>query len=144
MLFARDAPDGSLDVAQFRSGSSKLPAEDDVPGVLGQLVDRSGQAIRVTTVQEPSAAAKSLLLRAEGEAQKLECDGKSARLHVAVGHETMVFKIDDPTKVTLRHSGEGTFEFQCGPQKPFHVVVEYLPDADKTKRVAGVLRVLEF
>jgi Tfp pilus assembly protein PilF len=92
----------------------------------------------------PAVAPNSLLMRAEGEARKLECDGKGARLHVTVGHDTMVFKIDDPAKVTLKHSGEGTFEFQCGPQKPFHVVVDYLPEADKSKRVAGLLRILEF
>jgi tetratricopeptide (TPR) repeat protein len=100
--------------------------------------------VETSRVSTPSAPPKSLLLRVEGEAQKLECDGKSARLHVSVGQDVMVFKIDDPSKVSLKHSGEGTFEFRCGPQKPFHVVVEYLPEAEKSKHVAGLLRVLEF
>ena len=55
VLFSRDASDGTLDVDEFRSGSRALPAEDDVPDVLHSLVDRSEQAIRVTTVREPSA-----------------------------------------------------------------------------------------
>lgn len=101
-------------------------------------------SVATSAVLTPSTPPKSLLLRAEGEAQKLECDGRSAWLHVTVGHDIMVFKIDDPAKVVLKHSGEGTFEFQCGPQKPFHVVVEYLPESDKAKRIAGLLRVLEF
>jgi hypothetical protein len=56
----------------------------------------------------------------------------------------MLFAIEDPGAVQLKHSGDTTFEFKCGPQKPFTVAVEYAPSEDATKGVAGIVRVLEF
>jgi hypothetical protein len=63
---------------------------------------------------------------------------------VSVGAATMLFAIDDPKQVLLKHRGQAEFDFSCGPQKPFGVAVEYVPEPDKRKPVAGVLRALEF
>jgi hypothetical protein len=46
--------------------------------------------------------------------------------------------------VQLKHEGGATADFNCGPQKPFHVVVEYAPGEKSGKDVAGTLRGLEF
>lgn len=83
--------------------------------------------------------------RVEGTAKLLECNGKRARFHVMVNGAEMIFGIDDPTSVILKHSGDSSFEFKCGPQKPFAVGVEYAPAAGANgKGIAGTLRVLEF
>ncbi len=84
------------------------------------------------------------LKRVEGVATHLECDGKQARLRVAVGAKILLFTIDDPQRVLLKHAGDMTFEFKCGPQKAFGVAVEYVPDPDSRKPVAGIVRALEF
>lgn len=91
-----------------------------------------------------TAAAAEERRRVQGIAIKLECDGKRARLHVKVGTETMIFAIEDPSDVQLKHSGESSFEFRCGPQKPFPVAVEYAPAVQGARGVAGLVRVLEF
>lgn len=82
--------------------------------------------------------------RVQGTASKLECNGKQARFYVNVAGATMIFAIEDPGAVQLKHSGATTFEFKCGPQKPFAVAVEYAPSPEPSKGVVGVLRVLEF
>ena len=82
--------------------------------------------------------------RVEGMAQKLDCTGASARLHVLVGQKTMVFEIRDPNQVVIKHSGEVHHDFTCGPQKPFHVAIEYAPSSDAKTATAGVIRSMEF
>jgi hypothetical protein len=56
---------------------------------------------------------------------------------VDVDGKVLSFAMPDPQKILIRHNGSATFEFTCGPQKPFHVVVEFAP-ADRS------LRSLEF
>jgi hypothetical protein len=84
------------------------------------------------------------LKRVEGVATHLECDNKQPRLRVSVGARIMLFAIDDPKRVLLKHAGQITFDFTCGPQKPFGVAVEYVPEPDSRKPIAGVVRALEF
>lgn len=84
------------------------------------------------------------LSRVEGLAQRLDCNGASARFHVLVGQKPMVFDIPDPTNVTIKHSDESHHDFTCGPQKPFHVVIQYAPSADSKATSAGVIRSMEF
>ena len=103
-----------------------------------------------TTPPDPSQPSNpfvrpgEIVKRVEGVATHLECDGKKATLRVSVGAGPMLFAIDDPKHVLLKHRGESTFDFCCGPQKPFGVAVEYVPNPEKGKPVAGVLRALEF
>jgi len=66
VLFSRDRLDGTLDRAQFESGSCVVPAEDDVPDVLGALADASGQSIRVTVVEPIAPAAAWVDVEAPG------------------------------------------------------------------------------
>lgn len=82
--------------------------------------------------------------RAEGTAKRLDCTGTTARFSVLVDNRIMVFLIADPNTVQLKHSGEATHEFTCGPQKAYRVVVEYTPQPDSKTGVAGIVRSLEF
>jgi tetratricopeptide (TPR) repeat protein len=84
------------------------------------------------------------LSRVEGTAKRLDCDGKTARFAVQVGKTTMVFQILDPSTVSLKHSGEATHDFTCGPQKPYHVIVEYESQPDAKAGIQGIVRSLEF
>jgi tetratricopeptide (TPR) repeat protein len=80
----------------------------------------------------------------EGLAQRLDCDGASARFQVLVGRATMVFEIPDPSKVLIKHSDEAHHDFNCGVQKPFHVAVDYAVRPDPKKGTAGIVRELDF
>ena len=94
-----------------------------------------------TIVDEAPRLVRIKLERAEGTAQTLDCEGK--RFVRQVDGKTLAFDMPDPNKIDLHHEGSVTFEFTCGPQKPFHVVVEYVP-ADKSGPTRGLLKSLEF
>jgi tetratricopeptide (TPR) repeat protein len=80
----------------------------------------------------------------EGVAERLDCDGESARFHVLVGKKKMAFEIPDPTNVLIKHSGEVHHDFTCGPKKPFPVAVDYAVKPDPKKGTAGIVRELDF
>lgn len=40
--------------------------------------------------------------------------------------------------------GQATFDFNCGPQKPFSVAIDYVPAKDPAEGIAGSLRRLKF
>jgi tetratricopeptide (TPR) repeat protein len=80
----------------------------------------------------------------EGVAQRLDCDGTSARFQVLVERATMVFEIPDPSKILIKHSDEVRHDFTCGAQKPFHVAVDYAVKPDLKKGTAGIVRELDF
>ncbi len=80
----------------------------------------------------------------EGMAERLDCDGQSARFHVLVGQTSMVFEIPDPSNVLIKHSGEAHHDFTCGVQKPFPVAVDYAVKPDPKKGTAGIVRELDF
>jgi hypothetical protein len=102
--------------------------------------------LRRQSADPPAALApkEAPLSRAEGIAKRLDCDGKAARFTVQVNNAAMVFQILDPSRVALKHSGEATHDFTCGPQKPYHVVVEYEAQVDTKTGIAGVVRSIEF
>ncbi len=100
-------------------------------------VDPSAEAERAAVQQAPKLPSVS------GNATKLECAGKGARLTVMVSGKAMVFDMPDPDKIVLKHNGDITFDFNCGEQKPFPVTVEYVP-AEATGTVAGLLKTLAF
>jgi tetratricopeptide (TPR) repeat protein len=80
----------------------------------------------------------------EGVAQRLDCDGQSARFRVLVGQATMVFEIPDPSEVLIKHSSEAHHDFACGVQQPFPVAVDYAVKPDPKKGTAGIVRELAF
>jgi tetratricopeptide (TPR) repeat protein len=77
---------------------------------------------------EPPAPPVQKFERVEGIFKTLECTGTRAKVHVAVGAKRMVFVIQDPSRITIKSpAGGGTLDFQCGPQKPRRIAVEYDP-----------------
>ena len=82
--------------------------------------------------------------RMEGETKTLECAGDHATLVVKVGGSTTWFEISDPNRTMLKHEGSEMFQFSCGPQKQFHIAVEYVRDTKLGPGVAGSVRKIEF
>ncbi|HEX4808459.1 MAG TPA: hypothetical protein VH325_05995, partial [Bryobacteraceae bacterium] len=83
------------------------------------------------------------LRHVEGIAQTVECHGKQLRLHVQVNSQPMVFQIDDPNAIVLRNAGAESVELSCGPQKPYHLGVFYVPSPE-LEAVTGKVRELVF
>jgi Flp pilus assembly protein TadD len=83
--------------------------------------------------------------RVEGTAKSLDCSGETVRLSLLVGQNTMIFALADPDKVILKHDGNATFDFSCGPQKPLPIVIEYAPvENPAAQGVVGAVRQIEF
>lgn len=83
------------------------------------------------------------LRHVEAIAQTFECHGKELRLHVQVDSQPMVFQIDDPNAIVIRNAGAQSVELSCGPQKPFHLGVFYVPSPE-SQSVTGKVRELVF
>ena len=132
-----DAQQRAVDAAKARSEQARTA--DSIPQP-SQKLEPPDPAQPTNPFVRPGERLK----RVEGVATHLECDNKQARLRVSVGARIMLFAIDDPKRVLLKHAGQMTFDFTCGPQKPFGVAVEYVPEPDSRKPVAGVVRALEF
>lgn len=87
---------------------------------------------------------RELLSRAEGVATALACNGKQAVLTIRSDGKSLRFVIPDPDRISIKHAGAATFDFTCGPQKPFHIVVEYVAPQNPVARIDGTVRSLEF
>ena len=124
------------------------PAERSVDAEGRPRIARREAPAATWTVRDPKAdrnpfvALGEDVARLEGVAKMLECKGESARFHMTAGGKTLVFSIPDPGRVLIKHLGAATFDFSCGAQKPFAVVVEYSPDA--AGKTAGIVKSLEF
>jgi tetratricopeptide (TPR) repeat protein len=103
-----------------------------------------GSEVRETAPRNPFIKHDDQMAHVEGVAQRLDCDGESARFHVLVGQTAMTFEIPDPSNVLIKHSGEAHHDFTCGAQKPFHVAVDYAVKPDTKKGTAGIVRGLDF
>jgi hypothetical protein len=83
--------------------------------------------------------------RVEGTAKSLDCNAEVARLSIQVGQKIMTFALAEPDKITLKHDGNATFDFSCGPQKPLPITIEYVPVENAgAQGVAGAVRQIEF
>ena len=91
----------------------------------------------------PSIRWTGNLAHVEGMVTSFECTAKGPRLHVLVGSKAMVLAITDPKQIVVRNAKEGFFDIHCGPQKPFHVGIFYVP-ADHSKGTNGEIRELVF
>jgi tetratricopeptide (TPR) repeat protein len=79
----------------------------------------------------------------EATAQTFECHGKELRLHVQVDSRPMLFQIDDPNEILIRNAGSKSVELTCGPQKPFHLGIFYIPTPELGS-IVGKVRELVF
>jgi len=133
--------------AAQRAAARQAAAERASAPATQQVVPRQEPATSAPENEPPPkqfARREDQLSRVEGMAQRLDCNGQAAKFHVLVGQKMMVFEIADPTRVNIKHSGEAHHDFTCGPQKPFHVAIEYAPSTDSKSATAGVIRTLEF
>jgi tetratricopeptide (TPR) repeat protein len=86
------------------------------------------------------------LQRAEGMVQGVECGPGRERLHLSTENKSMVFDMPPVKAVEFtKVSGDGTeLRLVCGPQKPFHAVLDYAPAGAAEQGSAGVVRRLEY
>lgn len=84
------------------------------------------------------------LASVQGTMKTLDCSDVHPRLEVQVGDKLLTFEVTEPDKVVLRHEGADTFDFTCGPQKPFPVTIEYVPSPGGASGSAGSVRTLQF
>ena len=67
-----------------------------------------------------------------GTLKRVECLGKSARIHIVSAGKPVIFHVLDPKLVVIKGAASSEFEFACGAQKPRPVSVEYV-EAGKMK-----------
>ncbi|MES1257072.1 MAG: hypothetical protein ABUS51_01530, partial [Acidobacteriota bacterium] len=80
----------------------------------------------------------------EGLAQSVECGAAGNRLRLQAGGEDLSFSLPDPKAIEFITATGGSLTLQCGPQKPFRVVLEYAPVSVMDKGITGVIRRLEY
>lgn len=141
MLRHLDALDQNSDVQSARVASSSAPLTPQTsslerPSILGHVNHHLPRDV-------PSVRWSGNLQHVEAVAKSFECDSKTPRLHVIVNSKEMVFELDDPKGIVVRNRINGSFDFQCGPQKLFKVGIFYVaPNPPGT--VDGIIRELVF
>ncbi len=150
-------PDEKSDVESLRQGIKRAResrnavaltmAPSDPTG--GEFVDATPRLER----KEQSPADEDLVERytpvlagaqaVEGVLHELDCRGGTATLTILVDGEPQAFLIDDPAKVTVKHSGNASIDFTCGRQEPTPVLLRYLPAPPDAKEVVGLVRGIE-
>lgn len=92
----------------------------------------------------PFVAAGQKVTRVEGTAKSLNCTDKGLTFSIQSGDKVLTFDMPKPDRVLLKHNGAATADFNCGPQKPYPVVVEFVPAANPGGQLAGELKMLEY
>jgi Tfp pilus assembly protein PilF len=99
--------------------------------------------VRELSRDEPMIHWAGDLRHVEATAQTFECHGKELRLHMQADSKEMVFQIDDPNEILIRNAGRTSLELTCGPQKPFHLGIFYIPTPELSA-ITGKVRELVF
>jgi tetratricopeptide (TPR) repeat protein len=141
MLRHLDALDqmGEVQSAAVASSSEPLTPQTSTP----DTASMPGHVNRERPRDVPSVHWSGNLQHVEAVAKFFDCATRAPRLHVAVNSKEMVFELDDPKGVIVRNRVNGSFDFQCGPQKPFKVGIFYVPSNTSTA-VDGIIRELVF
>ncbi|MDP9053910.1 MAG: hypothetical protein M3N93_06350 [Acidobacteriota bacterium] len=122
-------PAGTLSPSPVRE-VSPLPAEAAVPP------PEFGE-------ENPFVQSGEKLDRIQGIAKNIDCSGKFPRFQIEAGGKVLSFDMTQPDRVWLKHKGMATYDFYCGPQKPFPVAVGFV--AGKSGQPSlGILRQLDF
>ena len=147
----RQTTDNILRYLDSRAAAETREQRENAPHENAPIAadDASGSAPPVLRRKDagaspPPAIPREPVHRIEGLAQSVDCTGKGARLVVLSEGKLITFDIPDPERVRLTHNGAATFNFTCGPQKSFHIAVEYLPAAKLDGKIAGSVIKLEF
>lgn len=120
----------------------KSPAGPAVSSDLGRpiLAHRDEPAVSLPPVPVQPPVPKTE--RAEGIAKSMDCERK--RFLIEAEGKVLAFDMPNPERIQIRHDGAEVFEFICGAQKPFHVVVEFVPAEKQGTGLRGSLRSLQF
>jgi tetratricopeptide (TPR) repeat protein len=94
--------------------------------------------------EEQKSATMPTLSRVEGVLVQLDCLKAGPRLRIRSGGRIVRLLIDNPQKIWIKGTGSTTFTFDCGPQKPRRVAIEYEPKVEVKLGTVGLIRVLEF
>src|SRR5262249_55327079 len=126
-------------VKEDRSTPVKAPVPDSIEEGRPRLVRREETVEQQR--MEPVIAARGRTFRVEGTLQQLDCLGEAARLRIAVAEKQVALLIQDPSAVVIKSSiaEAGHYDFQCGPQKPVNISVEYVIVGTE-----GLVRSIEF
>ena len=92
----------------------------------------------------PSTPARKRYSTVEGTLEQLDCLKEVGRIRIATAGGAVRLIMDDPDAIELRGLPTGQATFDCGPQKPRRVLVEYEPAVDDELGTAGVVRAIEF
>jgi hypothetical protein len=80
--------------------------------------------------------------RTEGLLEAVDC--AESRLDVRVGQRQLGFALPQPNAVEYVHKGGGEPKLECGAQKPFRVVLDYVPLSVMGQAMTGVVRRIEY
>ena len=75
---------------------------------------------------------------------QLDCAGQQARLTLRAGAKQVRLAILDANNVVIKNADAGKVEFNCGPQKPRTVLIEFEPQVDSDMGTAGAIKSIEF
>jgi len=82
--------------------------------------------------------------KVEGILERIDCLGRTARLHLRVGAARIALYVADPEQIRLGNAPNLTFDFTCGAQPPRVVVVEYTARKDAAQETDGDVVTIEF
>jgi tetratricopeptide (TPR) repeat protein len=94
----------------------------------------------------PSAAmhAGEKHLQLTGVARAVECSAEGNRLRIAVADKLVTLDLPPPDAIELPAAPRNAFTFECGPQKPIPIAVEYAPPRSAMENAIGIVRRLDF
>src|SRR5690242_19573998 len=92
----------------------------------------------------PVITRQSGLETIEGTLRQVDCAGDRARVTIDSGGKPVRLAIRDPGQIVIRNSDSGKVDFECGPQKPRRVRIEYEKKPDEDMGTMGTIRTIEF
>jgi Flp pilus assembly protein TadD len=127
-----------VEYAQNRAAPLAAPAESEATDVRRQVESQlSGEIVgRWKWLNEDAFAT--------GKFVELVCMSDTAVLRLDIGNRVVSLLMQDPDKILIRGSDQGTIEMTCGPQPGKTVVVGFSPKVDEATKTDGVVGSLEF
>jgi hypothetical protein len=93
---------------------------------------------------EPQTLGRGAYRTVEGTLEQLDCLEDVGRIRVGVAGRAVQFLMEDPQAIEIWGVQTGKVTFECGPQKPRRVLIEYEPSVDGKLGTTGVVRAIEF
>jgi tetratricopeptide (TPR) repeat protein len=123
---------GEMDLARMAAervlSTANTPEEREMAAAAMHLTrETPARPLGKPSVETPSAwNNRKGDARVEGVLNRVDCEGRSARLHILAGGKEMVLTVEDPSTVVLRGARRRTTQFSCGAQPAIPVAIEYL------------------